>query len=235
MLDLMKSGYISHPQQLYTLRRVVIAEGRAKGSEVIEVCTAGGLQVNVLPDAGLDIGQVRYRGVNMSYITKNGYDGPAAISPHDAEFLNTFPGGMVYTCGLRTTGPAHRDGGEWQPFHGRYHGLQAEHVCAGVEDDAIVIRGVVRETALFGHVLELKRRVTIPIHGAEVTISDTLTNLAHAGEEYALLYHCNFGYPLVSADARLELPEERRTTPRTEFAAGFLGKETTFDAPIPGE
>ena len=33
----------------------------------------------------------------------------------------------------------------------------------------------------------------------------------------------------------MDLPKERRTTPRTEFARTGLGKEATFDAPIPGE
>lgn len=235
MEQLMKSGYLCHPQQMVTLRRVTVAEGKAKGTTIMEVATAGGLQVDILPDAGLDIGQVRFKGVNMSFISKNGYDSPAAIAPYETEFLNTFPGGLLYTCGLRSTGGAHRDGDEWHPLHGRYHSLLAEQVCAEVEGDTVVIRGTLRETALFGHNLQLKRTIRIPVFGAQITVSDELTNLTHKDEEYALLYHCNFGYPLVSEQAHLELPEERKTTPRTPFAATGLGKETTFDAPSPGE
>lgn len=235
MEQLWKTGYLCNPQQMYTLRRMTIAEGKAKGTSVLEVATAGGLQLDILPDAGLDIGQVRYRGVNVSFISKNGYDSPASILPYETEFLNTFPGGMLYTCGLRSTGGAHRDGEEWHPLHGRYHSLAAENVCAGVEDDTIIIKGTIRETALFGHNLVLKRTVRIPIFGAEVTVSDELTNLAHRDEEYALLYHCNFGYPLISEKARVELPENRKTSPRTSFAATGLGRETTFDVPVPGE
>ena len=235
MEQLMKSGYLCHPQQMVTLRRVTVAEGKAKGTTIMEVATAGGLQVDILPDAGLDIGQVRFKGVNMGFISKNGYDSPAAIAPYETEFLNTFPGGLLYTCGLRSTGGAHRDGDEWHPLHGRYHSLLAEQVCAEVEGDTVVIRGTLRETALFGHNLQLKRTIRIPVFGAQITVSDELTNLTHKDEEYALLYHCNFGYPLVSEQAHLELPEERKTTPRTPFAATGLGKETTFDAPSPGE
>ena len=43
MLDLLKAGYIGHPSQLCTLRRVTLSEGKAKGTEIIEVKTAGGL------------------------------------------------------------------------------------------------------------------------------------------------------------------------------------------------
>lgn len=235
MEQLYKSGYLCHPQQMYTLRRVTVAEGKAKGVSVIEVATAGGLQVDILPDAGLDIGQVRYRGTNVTFLSKNGYDSPAAIAPYETEFLKTFPGGMLYTCGLRSTGGAHRDGDEWHPLHGRYHSLAADQISAEVEDNVITIKGTIRETSLFGHCLELKRTIRIPVFGTEITVSDQLTNLAHGPEEYALLYHCNFGYPLVSAQARLALPSVRKTTPRTPFASTGLGRETTFDAPIPGE
>jgi len=88
MEQILKSGYLCNPQQVYTLRRVTINEGKAKGASVIEVSTAGGLQVDILPDSGMDIGQVRYKGVNMTFISKNGYDSPAAINPYELEFLN---------------------------------------------------------------------------------------------------------------------------------------------------
>ena len=235
MEQLQKSGYLCHPQQMYTLRRVTVGEGKAKGTDIIEVCTAGGLQVDILPDAGLDIGQVRYRGTNVTFISKNGYDSPASVMPYETEFLNTFPGGLLYTCGLRSTGGAHRDGAEWHPLHGRYHSLLSDHICTEVEDNTIIIKGTIRESALFGHCLELKRTIRIPVFGSEITVSDELTNLNHGDEAYALLYHCNFGYPLISEKCRLELPQQRKTTPRTPFAATGLGRETTFDAPTPGE
>lgn len=235
MNNLLKSGYIDHPFQLCTVRRMTVAEGKGKGMDIIEVTTAGGLQVDLMPDTGLDIGQVRYKGVNVTFICKNGYDSPAAISSHGDEFLNTFPGGLLYTCGLRTTGGNHDDNGDYQPMHGRYHGLPAEPVAVYEEDGCVIVKGTVRETALFGYDLELKRTIKIPAMGSEITVSDELTNLAFKDEEYAILYHCNFGYPLLSEKAYLELPEKRKTTPRTEFAATGLHKVTKFDAPTPCE
>ena len=233
--DIIKQGYIGNPAQLVTLRRVTVSEGKAKGTEIIEVKTAGGLELDILPDAGLDIGQCRYRGINMSWMSKNGYDSPAAINPYETEFVNTFPGGLLYTCGLRSAGPANRDKGEWHPLHGRYHSLQAEQVCAEIVDDEIIVKGTIRETALFGHVLEVKRTIRIPVFGTSVTVQDTVTNRTPRDEEIMQIYHCNFGYPLLSEKARLILPEERETVPRTDFAKTGLGRECTFDKPIPGE
>ena len=235
MHNIFKAGYIGNPAQLVTLRRVTVNEGRARGTEIIEVKTAGGLELDILPDAGLDIGQCRFNGINMSWMSKNGYDSPAAIAPYETEFVNTFPGGLLYTCGLRSAGPANRDNGEWHPLHGRYHSLQAEHICADIDGDEIVIKGTVRETALFAHNLELRRTIRIPCFGASVTIEDTVINNSPADEEIMQIYHCNFGYPLLSEKAKLVLPEERETVPRTEFAKTGLGHECEFDAPIPGE
>lgn len=235
MQNIIKKGYIGNPAQLVTLRRVTVSEGRSRGVEIIEVRTAGGLDLDILPDAGLDIGQCRYKGVNMSWMSKNGYDSPAVINPYENEFVNTFPGGLLYTCGLRSAGPANRDNGEWHPLHGRYHGLQAQQVCAEIVNDEIVVRGIIRETALFGHCLEVKRTIRIPVFGTSVTVQDTIANLTPRDEEIMQIYHCNFGYPLLSENAKLSLPEERETIPRTEFAATGLGRECEFDPPIDSE
>lgn len=233
--EILKQGYIGNPSQLVTIRRVTVSEGKAKGTEIIEVKTACGLELDILPDAGLDIGQCRFKGVNMSWMSKNGYDSPAAISPYETEFVNTFSGGLLYTCGLRSAGPANRDNGEWHPLHGRYHSLQAEQVCAEIADDEIIVKGTIHETALFGHMLEVKRTIRIPAFGASVTVEDKVTNQTPRDEEIMQIYHCNFGYPLLSEKARLILPEERETIPRTDFAKTGLGRECEFDRPIPGE
>ena len=235
MLEEIRKGYIGNPAQLVTLRRVTVSEGRAKGSGIIEIRTAGGFELDLLPDAGLDLGQCRYRGLNMSWMCKNGYDSPALIGNYEEEFTNTFPGGLMYTCGLRSVGPANRDNGEWQPVHGRFHSIPADNIRAEIEGDYVTVSGTVRETALFGHVLEVKRTVRVPVRGSFVEVVDRVENQTPKDEEIMMIYHCNFGYPLLSEKARLVLPEERKTVPRTEFAKTGLGRECVFDRPVPGE
>ena len=230
-----EEGYVGNPSQLASVRRVTVSEGKAKGTGIIEVKTAGGLELDILPDAGLDLGQCRFSGVNMSWMSKNGYDSPALITNYEDEFSNTFPGGLLYTCGLRNAGPANRDGGEWQPVHGRYHGLAADNIRAELEGDTVIVSGTVRETALFGHVLEVKRTIKIDAYGARIELEDRITNLAPADEEIMLIYHCNFGYPMLSEEAHLEIPETTFTIPRTAFAATGLDRALVFDHPVAGE
>ena len=235
MLNEERKGYIGNPAQLALVRRVTVAEGKAKGTGIIEVRTAGGLELDILPDSGLDIGQCRFRGMTMSWMSKNGYDSPVTDLPYENEFLNTFPGGLLYTCGLRNAGPANRDGEEWHPLHGRYHSLAAEQVCTEMAGEEILIRGVIRETALFGQAMELRRQIRIPVYGSSVTVEDTVTNLTPRDEEFMQIYHCNFGYPLLSEKTKLTLPEDRETIPRTEFAKAAMDKQCVFDEPISGE
>lgn len=49
------------------------------------------------------------------------------------------------------------------------------------------------------------------------------------------IYHCNFGFPLLSEKARLVLPTERETVPRTAFAETGLARACVFDPPVPFE
>ena len=226
------SRYLGTSRQLYGVQRMQINEGKAKGCTVLQVRSGGGLQLDILPDTGLDIGRVSYRGVNMSYHSKNEDDSPAAFLPYENEFLHTFPGGMLYTCGLRSTGPANRDKGEWFPLHGRIHGMSAVNVAVQEQEEEILISGTLRETVLFGPVLEMKRSIRVPLFQGKIRVEDCIRNATPNAEEIMLLYHMNFGYPMLSEAAQLKFPDERKTTGRDDWAQRHLGEETRFTKPV---
>ena len=46
--------YVGNEEQLYGVRRVTLEEGNARGVELYQVSTAGGLEFDVIPDSGLD-------------------------------------------------------------------------------------------------------------------------------------------------------------------------------------
>ena len=230
--------YVGNEEQLYSVRRVVIDEGTARGCALYQVTTAGGLEFDILPDSGLDIGRLKFRGVNINYMTKNGYDSPNRFLPIRDNFDHTFPGGMLYTCGLLSVGPQCEDtkgDGEFHPLHGRYHGQSARNLFAYVDGDSFIIGGEVRESEQWRHCLSLKRRYTIPVWGSEILIEDELTNLTPVPTEYAILYHVNFGWPFLSEKTELKLPTDRKTTPRTPHAAANIQAQCEFSAPIDGE
>jgi hypothetical protein len=81
----------------------------------------------------------------------------------------------------------------------------------------------------------MNRKITVPVWGSEIYLEDILENLTPQPIEYMLLYHWNFGYPMLSEHTKLTLPENRKTIPRTDYAKKGLGKECEFTAPIDSE
>jgi hypothetical protein len=226
-------GYNGDKAQLYSVRRLKIMEGKASGANIVQVCTARGLELEITPDNGLDVSVARYNGVNMSYISKNGVTN--GFNPLEGEFSNCFPGGMLYTCGLRNVGPGNNDSDEWFPLHGRIHGERAGEVCASVEGDNIIVSGVLTESSLFGHLFRLKRKITTPVWASEFTVEDTIENLTPNTQEIMVLYHYNFGYPLLCEDTVLEIPTQVKTIPRNSEAEKGLGKQLGFTKPADNE
>ena len=229
--------YIGNSEQVYGVRRVILDEGNARGIAVYEVKMACGLTLDILPDTGLDIGHLSYKGVNISYTTKNGYDSPSRFFPTPGNFGRYFPGGMLFTCGLLSAGPENTDtkDGGFQPLHGRIHGQSARGVFGYVDGENIVVGGELTETEQGGCNFSLRRKYTIPVWGSELTIEDEITNLRPEPIEYMMLYHMNFGWPMLSEKAVLELPAKRKVTPRTPYAEQGLSKQCEFCEPIDGE
>ena len=223
-------------EQLYSVKKYMIEDGKGKGSSIYQVTTGGKLQYDVAVDNAMDLTNLSYNGVNISYISKNG----SVISPYAYEnsgniFGQTFNGGMLYTCGLRNTGSAVVENGKFFATHGRIHSVPSENCSAICEDGKITLKGYIRETELFGHSLELKRTITSEVGSSKIIIDDVLTNKTPEDEEYMIIYHMNFGFPFLSPALKMWLPENIETVPASEHAAEYSGRETEFTMPIDGE
>lgn len=219
--------YAGNPNQLYGVREALI-----DGKRVIEVDTGGGLCFDVNADGCLDILRLKDKGVNISYLSKNGLN-----RGFEQDFSHSFPGGMLYTCGLFNAGDANHDGGVYHPMHGRIHAAPAEETGAfyDEQEDALIIRGVMRESVLFGHSLILRRTITAPVGKRMLRIDDTIENHTPEAAEYMLTYHINFGYPFLDSCLQLILPEGTKTTPENQWAGEGLAHCRSFSKPIDGE
>jgi len=229
--------YSSNTDQLYGVRRMVCDEGKAKGCSIYEVRNGSGLCFDVLADNGLDLGQLSFRGINISWLGKPGMVSPYSFFPVEKEFNNTFSGGMMYTCGLLNTGEANTDNGQFMPIHGRYHTLSATEVCAGFsqEEGSIVVTGKITQGQLFAHNLELRRKIISPIGEDIITIEDILYNNTADKAEYMLLYHCNFGYPFLDESLKLELPECTKVVPGNNLSKNSeIDMRCEFTSPVDG-
>jgi hypothetical protein len=190
------------------VRRVVLAEGRAKGVEAFQFETGDGLAFSVLPDRSLDIPFCSFKGLNLVYQAPGGVAHPAFYDPAGFEWLRVFFGGLLTTCGLSYFGDPGTDGGEQLGLHGRYTGLPAVRVrdlsrWEG-EEYLLEVAGTVEEASLFGEKLRLERSVASRIGSRCLTVRDRVENFGRRPAPFTILYHVNAGFPLLGADSELE-------------------------------
>ena len=215
-------GRISNFAQIASLRRYTLTEGRAKGLEVLD-CDNGKIRFLLNLTHALDVMQLYHEGQNVSFVSKNGFDG------RDIGFLRRFEGGMLYTCGLDSVG-----GREGFELHGTLHTTPAELLRAECNEDGIIVEAIVYDTSLFGKNLKLLRKVTSAIGSETVTVEDTLCNEGFAEENYCLLYHVNVGYPMLDCGAYV-LCEEESCDPRTPYAAEQMATRYEMTDSVAGQ
>src|SRR5579862_7819587 len=138
------------------------ADGRAKGVSTLRVRTTRGLEFWVVPDRGMDIYECSWRGKSLCWHSPVGMVNPAFSSKRGLEWLSTFAGGLLSTCGLSTAGAPSDDNGESLGLHGSVGNTPAENVrwserLAG-DDCEFSDFGQVREVAVHGHNLVLNRQ-----------------------------------------------------------------------------
>lgn len=211
---------IGSPEQVCLAQRVQITDGRGCGARQIIVAN-GKLNLVLSESNALDILRLWHGGTNIGFVSKNGlYTGPA-------DFLGSFPAGMLYTCGLDAIG-----GIEGHPVHGRLHSIPAEIRKIAADENGVEIVAEVRDTALFGQNLVLTRTFTTAAGSDEVKIVDRLENRAFRDEKYCMLYHVNVGYPVVDEGARI-VGNFAKSIPRTPWAKHEMATMLEVEAPLP--
>ena len=215
-------GRISNFQQVASVRRYELTEGRERGLRVID-CDNGKIRFLLDESKALDVMQLYHEGQNVSFLSKN------AFTSREVNFLNRFEGGMVYTCGLDSVG-----GREGYELHGTLHNTPSRVTRAECSEEGIFIEAEIFDTALFGKNLVLKRRVFTSIGSETLEISDRLENRGYREEEYCLLYHVNVGYPMLDEGAKV-VGEAKTVVSRTPWAQENVAARTTMTASVANE
>lgn len=221
------------PRQFASCEELMTSGGPDAGTRRIRIA-AGGIDLELLPDRGLDIGAARVDGVPVAWLSATGF--PARDGAVDgAAFTRAFGGGLLTTCGLQNFGPECADGGETHPMHGRITAQRAQVVRAEVVTDPgegrprVLVEAILRETDAFGVNLELRRTVELPLEGRHIGIRDRIVNRGAETAECMVLYHVNFGWPLVDEGTLLHTGADR-VVPRDDAAAAGLDTWQRFPA-----
>lgn len=228
--------------QVAGVRQYEFTTGKAKGVQVLEITTGAGLSFTVLPGRGMDIAWTNYRGLPLSYMSKTGIVSPAYYESAGMGWLHNFFAGALTTCGLlHVGGPekvTHPVIGEREyGLHGRITNYAAEQVSVFEDfvdgEYVIKVSGVMKEGVLHGESLSMRREITTKFGSREFKIRDTVTNRDANPVKTKLLYHINFGYPLLDEGSRF-VADSREIIPADESAKCATDKVFECEEPALG-
>ena len=94
----------------------------------------------------------------------------------------------------------------------------------------IAVRGTVLETRFHFHRLQLETTMYLKMDSDEIGISDRVTNLSDRSSQTQMLYHNNFGPPILGGDSRFIGPV-KRLAPRDPHAAQGIDSWDRYTAP----
>jgi galactose mutarotase-like enzyme len=223
----------------FSVTKRTLQAGLRHGVDVIEVHN-GAFRFVVIPTRGMGIWRASLGEVQLGW--KSPVKGPVHPSlvrlwePSGIGWLDGFDE-LLVRCGLESNGaPQFDQQGELvYPLHGRIANIPAHKVEVTIDGQSgeIAVSGTVDEARLFGNKLRMVSTVTTRLGRPGMTVTDTITNLSAEQSELELLYHINFGPPLLGPGAKVVLPVAK-VAPRDQVAVGNLAEWDTYGLETPG-
>ena len=202
-----------------SIRLVTCADGMERGARLL-LLRAGPVEAEIAVDRAFDVLALRHAGREIGWHSPTGLVAPALLHPEEEAMGGWLRGftGLLATCGLdHAMGPAEADARPYGdprraarglPLHGRVATLPATLNGYGIDwgegpgdKPTLWAEGTVRQAAVFGEHLELRRRVEL--RGARLSVADIVENRGFAPTPHQMLYHVNFGWPLVDEGTRV--------------------------------
>lgn len=199
---------VSHAAQLGGIETAVIDNGPGRGTRIAWINTGTGLRYKVVIDRAMDIADAFYNQHSLAWISHVGITSPQPFSSHGMDWIKTFGGGLLTTCGLSHVGGPETDEFGERGLHGGISNLPAE-IESIIQPDPLrgnlnmSITGKVRQTQVFGPSFELRRTISGVLGQPVIRIHDEVYNAANTPQPHMLLYHFNFGWPLVDEGTSL--------------------------------
>ena len=225
-----KTGEVAWSVRKYTLRG-----GKQAGVDVVEV-NNGKLRFTVVPTRGMNVHELYCGDVRL------GWDSPVTelvnplfINPADRGGLGWLDGfnEWMTRCGYEFAGHPGEDGDKMLSLHGKASNLPASKVEVFLRDNRLHVRGRVEEKMFKFVNFEMVTDISTEIGSTSVRFDDTLTNRGSNPQEFEIIYHTNYGEPLLEKGSRF-LAATRSVTPFDERAVEELKDYQVYYAPTKG-
>lgn len=193
---------ISNHNQAGGIETSVLDNGVGKGVRIAWLNTGSGLRFKLVLDKAMDIADAFFNKNSLAWISHVGITPPDPSVNSGFKWLNSFGGGLLTTCGLTHIGDPEKDEYGERGLHDCISHSPAE-IESVIQPDIqngdlrMSITGRMLQSAVFGPNLQLKRTVSAELGIPKIIITDKVTNLGNSPAPHMLLYHFNFGWPLV--------------------------------------
>jgi hypothetical protein len=193
---------ISNASQIGGIETSILDNGAGKGTRIAWINTGAGLRYKVVMDRAMDIMDAFFNHHSLAWLSHTGVTYPQPFSNRGVEWLKTFGGGLLTTCGLSHTGGPETDEFGERGLHGEISNTPAE-LESIIQPDPVAgkmdlsITGKMKQAQVLLSHLEMRRTISGTIGESYIHIHDEVTNRGNVAAPHMLLYHCNFGWPLV--------------------------------------
>ncbi len=194
-------------RQLASVRRIVLDDGAERGVNAIACSTGGGLDYWLVADRALDIGPLWWRGQQLAWMAPQGFVHPGLIDAQadQGRGFERHICGLLASCGLDHV----RQPKDTSPLHGRSAMLPARVLLAqedwAAKTPLLRVCGELRQARLGHENLRMTRCIEAEIGGNKLTLHDEVCNDGGQAQAHDMLYHFNWGYPVVRPGAWVTL------------------------------
>lgn len=231
----------------WSIQKTTLHGGKQENVDQV-VLRNGILSITVIPTRGMSILKVESAGLNLEWQSPvKEIVHPGFINLQERGGLGWLEGfnEWMVRCGLEFAGHPGKDEfinnvGDKATMdltlHGKIGNIPASEVEAWVEPGPPAIlhlRGKVSERMFYGPQFDLWTEITLAEGASHFTLTDTVTHHGAYPQEMQLIYHANFGPPLLEKGAQLVAPLVK-VTPFNSHAAKSIGQYSVYDAPTPG-
>ncbi|MFP1892983.1 aldose 1-epimerase family protein [Lonsdalea quercina] len=220
----------------FSIEQKVLHGGRQEGSKIITITSPDGLQITLSPTRGMDLLHVTGKNIRLGWDSPvDEVVNPNTITLESRNGLGWLEGfnEMMVRCGYEWTGHPVTSDGMLYTLHGRAGNTPASKVVVDIDDKAphaIVVRGLLKENSFKKSNLETWTELRYVPGSESFTIHDVLTNKADYPRDYQIIYHSNFGKPILEQGARFVAPV-KEISPFNDYAKPGLKDWATYQGP----
>ena len=219
-------------------------DGLRAGVDLVEIYN-GAMTFEAIPTRGLGIHRAWLK--DDREVSTIGWQSPVRGPVHPGFVDLGEPSGLGWLdgfdelfvrCGLESNGAPDFDektGRLTHPLHGRIANKPVHELELKIdpEKQEISLRGVVEETRFHFLKLRMTSTITTKLGSRSFTVRDEVENFSASPATMQMLYHVNFGLPLLDAGSRVVAPVQK-IVPRNPRAASGIKTWDSYSAPEPG-